>query len=180
MKTKLFTLILSLLLAAMLLSACGGGNTTGNMPENQPEVPSGDNSQNDSASDQPDQPAGDDQPATQPLPPDDGDGEETPSEDPAGGDTAAVSFANDVHPILQSRCINCHGGDRIEGDLVMLSYAELLSGGESGAVIIPGNAAGSLLYQLAESGEMPKRGANLNAAQLELILQWINAGAPDN
>jgi hypothetical protein len=179
MKTKLFTLILSLLLIAMLLSACGGGNTTGDMPEKQPEVPAGDNSQDSSPPDQPDQQTGDNQPSTQPLPPDDGDGE-TPSEDPAGGDASTVSFANDVLPILRSRCLTCHGGDRIEGDLVVASYAELLSGGESGAVVIPGDAAGSLLYQLAESGEMPKRGGNLTPVQLDVILQWINAGAPDN
>ncbi|HET9906968.1 MAG TPA: hypothetical protein VFQ23_10010, partial [Anaerolineales bacterium] len=33
---------------------------------------------------------------------------------------ATVSFANDVLPIIQSRCINCHGGDRTEEGLVLL------------------------------------------------------------
>ena len=97
-----------------------------------------------------------------------------------GGEDAPVSFANDVFPILNSRCITCHGGDRIEGELVMLSYEELMSGGKDGAVIIPGDADGSLLYQLASTGEMPKRGANLNPAQLQIIMQWINEGAPNN
>jgi hypothetical protein len=180
MKTKLFVLIVSLLLAAMVLSACGGGNTTVNTPVNQPPVPSENNGEDSSITDQNDEQTGDNQPATQPLPPDDGDGAETPSDDSAGGETTVVSFANDVHPILQSRCITCHGGDRIEGEMVMLSYAELMSGSKSGPVIIPGDADGSLLYQLASTGEMPKRGANLNAAQLEIIMQWINAGALDN
>jgi hypothetical protein len=180
MKTKLFVPILSLLLVIMVLSACSGGNTTGDTPINQPAVPSEDNSQNSPTADQSNEQAGDNQPSTQPLPPDQNDGAETPSDDPAGGETTEISFSNDVHPILQSRCITCHGGDRIEGDMVMLSYAELMIGSKSGPVIIPGDADGSLLYQLASSGEMPKRGANLTPVQLEIIMQWINTGAPDN
>ena len=93
---------------------------------------------------------------------------------------AAVSYAADVYPILQSRCLTCHGGERIEGELVMLSYAELMAGSENGAVILPGDAEGSPLYELASTGKMPKRGANLNTVQLETILAWINSGALDN
>jgi len=35
-----------------------------------------------------------------------------------------VSFTNDVLPILQSRCVNCHGGDRTEEGLVLKTYAD--------------------------------------------------------
>jgi len=94
--------------------------------------------------------------------------------------TAAVSFANDVFPILESRCLTCHGGDRTEGGLVMTSYASLMSGGKDGLVILPGDAAGSLLYELVSTGKMPKRGANLTPVQLETLLDWINSGALDN
>lgn len=168
MKIKLFALFM---LAVVVLSACGGdGNTANDTPLNQPPVPSQNNSENSPTADQSNEQTGENQPATQPLPPDDA----------GDGQTASVSFANDVFPILNSRCITCHGGDRIEGELVMLSYAELMSGGKDGAVIIPGDAEGSLLYQLTSTGKMPKRGANLNPAQLQIIMQWINAGAPNN
>lgn len=106
---------------------------------------------------------------------------ETPAhEEPAAEQPDTVSFSEDVLPILQSRCMTCHGGERIEGDLVMLSYAELMAGGENGAAILQGDGEGSLLYQLASSGKMPKRGANLTPVQLDVIFQWINAGALDN
>lgn len=106
--------------------------------------------------------------------------EPTATPEPVDDAVAGVSFANDVLPILENRCLNCHGGDRIEGGLTIRSYADLIAGGESGSVVIPGDAEGSLLYQLVSSGEMPKRGANLTPVQLEVLMQWINGGVLDN
>ena len=172
MKTKL--LIIVVVVLAVFLTACGGEATNTDIPENQPAPPTGSSSENNVTSNQADQQAADNQPATQPIPPDEGD-EGQPLDE-----GAAVSFADDVLPILQSRCLTCHGGDRIEGELVVGSYVELMAGSKSGAVVLPGDAAGSLLYQLSASGEMPRRGANLTPVQLELLLLWINAGAQDN
>lgn len=170
MKIRLLILLLT---AAMFLAACGGGDATPNTPQDQSAAPTENNNQNNAA-------ASGETSNNQSAPPDESGGEDPPPADPTPEAPAAVSFSNDVLPILQSRCINCHGGDRIEGDLVMRSYAQLMSGSESGPVIIAGDAEASLLYQLASTGEMPKRGANLTPVQLEIIMQWINAGAPDN
>ena len=97
---------------------------------------------------------------------------------PAGG--ATVSFANDILPIIQSRCINCHGGDRTEEGLSMNSYAEIMVGSENGSVITPGDAANSLLAQMVIEQEMPKRGPKLTPPQVQLIVDWINQGALNN
>lgn len=108
--------------------------------------------------------------------------EPTPTELPAegsAGDTT-VSFANDVYPIIESRCVNCHGGDRIEAELLMRSYDEIMAGSENGAVIIPGDVEGSLLVELIASKEMPKRGPKLTPPQVEIITNWVSAGAPNN
>lgn len=91
-----------------------------------------------------------------------------------------VSFGADVSQIIQSRCINCHGGEKIEGELVMLSYEDLMKGGESGQVIVPGDAANSLLVQLITEMKMPKRGPKLTPVQIQLITDWINQGALNN
>ncbi|HSL42614.1 MAG TPA: c-type cytochrome domain-containing protein, partial [Anaerolineales bacterium] len=56
---------------------------------------------------------------------------------------ATVSFANDVMPIIQSRCINCHGGDRTEEGLSMNTHAEIMAGSDNGSVVTPGDAADS-------------------------------------
>ena len=99
-----------------------------------------------------------------------------PAEVPAGD----VSFANDVMPIIQSRCINCHGGDRIEEGLVFFTCEDVMAGSDNGPVIVPGDVANSLLVELVASKEMPKRGPKLTPPQVQLITDWIAAGAPNN
>jgi uncharacterized membrane protein len=91
-----------------------------------------------------------------------------------------VSFAVDIRPILESRCINCHGGDRIEEGLILTSHASILAGSENGAVVSPGDAANSLLAELVANKKMPKRGPKLTPPQVQLIVDWINQGALDN
>lgn len=91
-----------------------------------------------------------------------------------------VSFANDVLPILNSRCINCHGGEDTKKGLSFASYETLMAGSEDGPVIVPGNAEDSLLVQLVSAGKMPKRGPQLTPQQLQIIIDWITAGALNN
>ena len=93
---------------------------------------------------------------------------------------ATVSFVNDVFPIIQSRCINCHGGDRTEEGLAMLTYADLMAGSDNGPVVAPGDAVNSLLAELVSEQKMPKRGPKLTPPQVQVIIDWINQGALDN
>lgn len=91
-----------------------------------------------------------------------------------------VSYTDDVQPILQSRCGSCHMGEFTNKDLNMDTYANLMSGSQSGPVIIASNSKDSLLVQKISSGEMPKRGPKLTPAQVQIIVDWIDAGAVDN
>jgi uncharacterized membrane protein len=100
----------------------------------------------------------------------------TPTENPLPG----VSLSKDVLPILQSRCTNCHGGDKIEEGLNLTNYAAMMAGSKNGPVVIPGDAANSLMGKSLIEREMPKRGPKLSPAQAQLILDWINEGAHDN
>lgn len=89
-----------------------------------------------------------------------------------------------IAPMLQSRCGSCHNPDKQRGQLDLSSLDALLVGGESGAVVLPGNAEGSDLYKrvtLPESHEnfMPAEGKTpLTIEQVELLGWWINAGLP--
>ena len=126
---------------------------------------------------------------------------ETPTEAPVVTDTAAateppaateapatqpavqgatVSFANDVLPLIQSRCIGCHGGDRTEEGLDMNTHASLIAGSDNGLVIVPGDAANSLLVEMVATQKMPKRGPKLTPPQVQLITDLVNQGALDN
>lgn len=99
-----------------------------------------------------------------------------PTEVPA----VSVSFANDVMPIFQNSCFECHGVRQVKEGLDMQTYESILAGSFNGPVVIPGNAAESLLVQLVVQGEMPNRGPKLTAEQIQVITDWINAGAPKN
>lgn len=94
--------------------------------------------------------------------------------------TASVSFANDIMPILESRCINCHGGDQTRAGLDMKTYESLMAGSENGAVVTSGDAGNSKLIDLLMKGNMPKKGPKLTPDQVQLITDWINAGAQNN
>ena len=67
---------------------------------------------------------------------------------PTTSSAAPVSYTKDVFPILESRCLNCHGGDRTEEGLLMRTYQELMAGSKNGPVIVSGNATDSLLVEL--------------------------------
>lgn len=101
----------------------------------------------------------------------------TASPEPATGE---VSFSAGVLPIFEARCTRCHGTSRQNGGLRLDSYVALLAGGKDGAVVVPGDAAGSTLVRLITEGEMPKNSSPLSAEQITLISEWVTAGALDN
>jgi NapC/NirT cytochrome c family, N-terminal region/Planctomycete cytochrome C len=85
------------------------------------------------------------------------------------------TFETYVGPLLATKCTGCHG-DLATGGLNMLTYAGLMKGSSSGPVIVPGDSANSLLVQVQSAGG---HFANLTAEELEIIKQWIDAGAPE-
>ena len=93
-------------------------------------------------------------------------------------------FALKVKPLLEQKCFSCHNNEDLKGDLVLTSLEDMLLGGESSdEVLVPGNAAGSLIYIATtwtdEDYEMPPKEADrLTEEQTWLIRDWINAGAP--
>ena len=93
---------------------------------------------------------------------------------------ATVSFVNDVLPIIESRCVSCHGGQRTEKGLDMKTFDSLMAGSENGSVVTAGNASDSKLVELIVNQKMPKRGPKLTPPQVELITEWVNQGALNN
>jgi len=107
---------------------------------------------------------------------------ETPTEVPTEAPVAelSVSFANDVLPIIESRCVNCHGGRNIEEGLLMRSYDEIMAGSDNGPVVVPGDTVNSLLVELITAQKMPKKGPKLTPPQVQIITDWVAAGAQNN
>ncbi len=99
----------------------------------------------------------------------------------AGRVLAAVDFEKDVAPILIKRCLECHNESDSNGKLSLSSAERLMGGGESGAVITPGQPQVSLLLQRVEHGEMPpeKQGKSqkLSQGEIDVLKEWIASGA---
>lgn len=91
-----------------------------------------------------------------------------------------VSFAEQIKPILQSRCVECHGNQSAELGLNMETYEGLMAGSDYGTVIEAGSIEGSLLVDMIESGDMPEEGDPVPPEELELIKTWILEGAKNN
>src|SRR4051794_28052774 len=64
----------------------------------------------------------------------------------AGADEDA-HFLNKVRPLLDSRCISCHGPDKVKAGLRLDSREAALKGGDSGPALVPGKPKESLLLQ---------------------------------
>jgi Planctomycete cytochrome C len=99
---------------------------------------------------------------------------------PTGAVTTSVSFQRDVLPIFTEICVKCHGGEKTQKSLVLKSYDDLMQGSEDGPVVEPGDPANSLLVQMIVQGKMPKNGPKLLPRQIQIITDWVQAGAPDN
>ncbi len=86
-------------------------------------------------------------------------------------------FETQVLPILQSKCLACHGQHTHEAMLDLRSRESLLKGGASGPSIVPGSAEQSLLFQKVKTGAMPLGQNPLSPKELDQIRRWINRGA---
>ena len=101
----------------------------------------------------------------------------------------AVSYSQDVKPILEQNCMQCHqvgGAGQVASGFSMASYADLMKGTRNGPMIIAGDVEGSNLLVLIEgradpSISMPHGQQKSIAKQdIETIRLWIEQGAKNN
>lgn len=90
----------------------------------------------------------------------------------------SLSFERDIRPIFRAHCYDCHGATvDVEGRLDLRLVRFLQRGGDSGAAIVPGKPAESLLLQRVQSGEMPPGEHRVPRDQIQVLQRWIAAGA---
>lgn len=89
-------------------------------------------------------------------------------------------FESKIRPLLIEHCFECHSadGEKLQAELRLDNRASLISGGESGATILPGSPGESLLIEALryESFEMPPSG-KLPDEQIADFEKWISDGA---
>jgi mono/diheme cytochrome c family protein len=101
----------------------------------------------------------------------------TPTTQPTPG---VVTFDANILPIFQQDCVMCHG---TLGGWDSTSYQAIMTTGDHTPVVIPGDATNSILTQKLQGtasfgGIMPPSG-KLPAATIQIILDWIAAGASE-
>jgi len=97
-----------------------------------------------------------------------------------GSTCSNISYAETIEPLLSS-CTGCHGSS---GGLSLSTYTNLMTGGNSGAVVTPGDGSGSRLIKklrgTASGDRMPQGGVFWNDTDINLIETWIDEGALNN
>ena len=103
-------------------------------------------------------------------------------DDPVAAGRPSPSFSADISPILTNRCAipGCHVAGGPHG-VDLRTYDTLSAGGDGGAIVVAGNAKESEIVKQIVQGRMPPPPAEpLEAAQTQLIIDWITEGAENN
>jgi len=110
-----------------------------------------------------------------PLPP-----TPTPPPSPTAAPTTASASGivtwSQVGLIFATKCGMCHSTALATNGLNLGSYADAMKGASDGPVIVPGDSAGSKLFQIQSKGGHP---GQLSADELAIVQAWIDAGAPE-
>ena len=99
---------------------------------------------------------------------------------PGAAQTGPGTFADQIRPIMERTCWNCHGEAAQLSDLDLRTRDGALAGGARGPAIVPGDAEGSRLYRFVaglDQPAMPMSGEPLTDAELAAVRAWIDEGA---
>ncbi len=92
-----------------------------------------------------------------------------------------VDFATEIRPLLESRCVRCHGAEKRKSGLRLDSRSGALIGGDSGPAFVAGKSMDSRLIKLVSDPNpdhrMPQQGEPLSKEQIQLLRAWIDQGA---
>ncbi len=106
----------------------------------------------------------------------------------APGAAAQVSFKEDVFPVIELRCLECHqpGGEGYEkSGLDLRTYEGLMKGTRHGPMVVPRSAVDSNLLAVIDrrtSAEiwMPHKRKQLSRCERQIIRAWVVQGARNN
>jgi hypothetical protein len=96
--------------------------------------------------------------------------------------TPQVDFSTEVKPLLNRKCLSCHGGVKKKGDYSLLFQEEAMASGASGKpAIIPGDPENSELFRRLIDHDpeerMPYKEDPLTGEEIDLLKNWIKQGA---
>jgi hypothetical protein len=103
-----------------------------------------------------------------------------------------VSFHNHILPLLENRCLNCHGEPYVKNGrtikptagLQLDTYEMVMKGNLDGTIVTPGDPTVSTLFQVVilpddDPELMPPKGDPLTEDERTMIKRWILEGASE-
>lgn len=89
----------------------------------------------------------------------------------------SLTWDGGIGGLFESKCVACHNSSSELGGLDLSSYQAAMIGGNSGAVIIPGNSQSSQIIIIQSAGGHPGQFSDDELAQ---VAEWIDDGAAEN
>src|SRR5439155_5072570 len=83
----------------------------------------------------------------------------------------------EVQAFFQSRCIECHAGQKPKAKLDLSNFEGVVRGSSSGPVVLPGQPDKSRIWQMIQQNKMPPK-KPLTEAERRLVHRWIETGSP--
>ena len=102
---------------------------------------------------------------------------EPTSSEGSGTGSADLVYDGAIGEMLTTTCSTCHGASATSG-LDVTSYETLLTGGNSGPGVVPGDLEASHVY--VRQTQATPHYVQLNEDQVKQLEDWILAGAPEN
>ncbi|MBI3866609.1 MAG: DUF1549 domain-containing protein, partial [Planctomycetia bacterium] len=89
-------------------------------------------------------------------------------------------FEKEIVPILKQHCVQCHGAKLTRGGLDLSTAAGLVTGSDSGPVIVKGSADKSMLFEKIADQTMPppEKKDRLSDKEIATLRKWLDDGAP--
>jgi formate dehydrogenase gamma subunit len=101
----------------------------------------------------------------------------TPVPTPTLADIEGATWDDGIGDMFATKCISCHNSTGKLGGLDLTSYQAALDGGSTGPGIVPEDPDASQVVIIQSAGGHP---GQFSFDELEIIIQWIEAGAPEN
>jgi mono/diheme cytochrome c family protein len=96
-----------------------------------------------------------------------------PASAPNSADTATVSFAVSIQPLLRVNCFSCHGNGSSLGDVSLDTYDDVR------ALAVSGRLLGSISHS-AGFAPMPEGADKLDDSSIDAVRIWIGEGTRNN
>jgi len=100
----------------------------------------------------------------------------SPADVAAAAPGGNISFVHQLAPLLVQKCGKCHVSSN-KGMFSMATYTAMMRGVKGATVVSAGKGKDSRIVEVIESGDMPRGGGSVSAAELAMLVRWIDQGA---